>query len=153
MRRFAPLIALAGLAAAAQATAAEDGAAVYKRCAACHLADGAGVPGAFPPLKADVRALAANAAGRRYLALVVIRGVSGPITVEGKPYRGTMPAQSALNDAQVAAVLNHVVRGASAKAFTPQEIAGYRAGGAALNAAAVARLQPQAQGAGKGSGK
>ena len=31
------------------------------------------MPGAFPPLKADVRALAATAAGRRYLALVVIR--------------------------------------------------------------------------------
>lgn len=146
MRRLAILLALTGLATAGQAMAADDGATIYKRCAACHLADGAGVPGAFPPLKADVRSLATTAAGRRYLALVVIRGVSGPITVAGKAYRGTMPAQAGLNDAQVAAVLNHVVRGGSAKAFTPREIAGYRAGSAALNSAAVARLQPSVAG-------
>lgn len=142
MRRLAILLALTGLTAAGQAMAADDGATIYKRCAACHLADGSGVPGAFPPLKADVRSLAATAAGRRYLALVVIRGVSGPITVGGKAYRGTMPAQAGLNDAQVAAVLNHVIRGATAKPFTPREIAGYRAGSAGLNSAAVARLQP-----------
>jgi mono/diheme cytochrome c family protein len=141
MRRLATLLALAALAAAAPAPA-QDGATIYKRCAACHLADGSGVPGAFPPLKADVRALAATAAGRRYLALVVIRGVSGPITVAGKIYRGTMPAQAGLNDAQIASVLNHVVRGSSAKAFTAKEIAGYRAGGASLAPTAVARLQP-----------
>ena len=29
----------------------QDGATVFKRCAACHLATGAGVPGAYPPLK------------------------------------------------------------------------------------------------------
>jgi len=43
----------------------QDGAAIYKRCAACHLATGAGVPGAFPPLAADVRNLSQTAAGRR----------------------------------------------------------------------------------------
>lgn len=146
MRRFAFTLMLAGLAAAGPALAADDGATIYKRCAACHLANGAGVPGAFPPLKTDVRSLGATAAGRRYLALVVIRGVSGPITVEGKAYRGTMPAQAGLNDAQVAAVLNHVIRGGSAKPFTPGEIAGYRAGGAGLNSAAVGRLQPKVGG-------
>lgn len=145
MRRLAIMLALTGLAATGSATA-QDGATIYKRCAACHLADGSGVPGAFPPLKTDVRSLAATAAGRRYLALVVIRGVSGPITVAGKVYRGTMPAQAGLNDAQVAAVLNHVTRGGSAKTFTAGEIAGYRAGGAALSSAAVARLQPSVAG-------
>jgi mono/diheme cytochrome c family protein len=143
MRGLAILLALAGSAATGQAMAADDGATIYKRCAACHLANGAGVPGAFPPLKTDVRKLAGTPAGRRYLALVVIRGVSGPITVDGKPYRGMMPAQAGLNDAQVAAVLNHVVRSGSAKPFTPKEIAGYRAGSAALNSAAVGRLQPK----------
>ncbi len=146
MRRFSTLLAFAALAVAGPAVAADDGATIYKRCAACHLANGAGVPGAFPPLKTDVRALAGTTAGRRYLALVIIRGVSGPITVEGKPYRGMMPAQGGLNDAQVAAVLNYVVRGGSAKAFTVREIAGYRAGSAALNSAAVGRLQSAALG-------
>lgn len=144
MRRAAILLALAGLAASGPVARADDGATVYKRCAACHLADGAGVPGAFPSLKVDAKALAATPAGRPYLALVVIRGVSGPLTVAGKAYRGTMPAQAGLNDAQVAAVLNHVVKGSSARAFTPREVAGYRAGGSALNGAAVARLRPGA---------
>lgn len=146
MRPLALLLALTGLAAAGSAAAADDGATIYKRCAACHLANGAGVPGAFPPLKADAAALAGTPAGRRYLALVVIRGVSGPITVGGKPFRGTMPAQAGLNDAQVAAVLNHVVKGSSAKAFSAREVAGYRAGGLALNGAAVARLRTGAAG-------
>lgn len=142
MRRLAIMLALAGLGAATPASAADDGATVFKRCAACHLGDGAGVPGAFPPLKANAQSLAATAPGRRYLALAVIRGLSGPITVGGKVFRSTMPAQAGLNDAQVAAVLNHVLRGGSARAFTPQEVAGYRAGGASLNSAAVARLRP-----------
>lgn len=142
MRRLAIILALVSVGAASPAMAADDGATVFKRCAACHLGDGAGVPGAFPPLKANAQSLAASAAGRRYLALAVIRGLSGPITVGGKAFRSTMPAQAGLNDAQVAAVLNHVIRGGSSKAFTPAEIAGYRAGGASLNSAAVARLRP-----------
>lgn len=139
MRRLAILVALTGL--TAGHAAAQDGAAVYKRCAACHLATGAGVPGAFPPLKSNTASLAATPAGRRYLALVVIRGVSGPITIGGKPFRGMMPAQAGLNDAQVAAVLNHVLKGSSAKPFSASEVAGYRAGGTALNSAAVGRLR------------
>ncbi|HBK93363.1 MAG TPA: cytochrome C biogenesis protein CcsB, partial [Parvularcula sp.] len=31
---------------AATAAAADDGAAAWRRCAACHLADGKGIPGA-----------------------------------------------------------------------------------------------------------
>lgn len=120
-----------------------DGATIYKRCAACHLATGAGIPGAFPPLGADVRDLSQTAAGRRYLALVVIKGVSGPLTVEGKPYRGTMPAHADLNDAAVASVLNHVVTKVakgSGRAFTATEIAKTRKADAGLNAAAVGKL-------------
>lgn len=125
---------------------APNGAAIYQRCAACHTATGAGVPGAFPPLGEDFRKLAANPGGRRYLALVVIRGISGPISVSGRSYRGVMPAQgSALDDAAVAAVLNHVGTriATSGPAFRPlsaREIAGYRAGAGAISSAAVARL-------------
>jgi len=144
MRGLAILLALTGLAAAERAMAADDGATIYKRCAACHLASGAGVPGAFPPLKADAAALAATPAGRRYLALVVIRGVSGPITVGGKPFRGTMAAPGRPNNAPVAAGPPHMLKGSSAKAFSAREVAGYRAGGLALNSAAVARLRTSA---------
>ncbi len=146
MRRLAILLALPVAFAAGPVAHAQDGATIFKRCAACHLPTGAGVPGAFPPLKADVATLAGSPAGRRYLALVVIRGVSGPITVGGKPFRGTMPAQGGLNDTQVAAVLNHVLKGSAAKPFSAKEVAGFRAGGASLNSAAVAKLRTSATG-------
>ena len=146
MRMLALAGALALLPFAGSAAAQDvDGAAIYKRCAACHLATGAGVPGAFPPLRTDVRAMAMKPAGRRYLTLVVTKGVSGPITVEGKTYRGVMPAQAGLNDAQVAAVLNHVLATSAkgtpaAKPFTAAEVAKARASGNGMHAAAVGKL-------------
>lgn len=119
----------------------QTGAAVFTRCAACHLATRAGVPGAFPPLRGNVTSLAANPAGRRYLALAVIRGLAGPITVAGRPYRGVMPAQSGLNDAQVAAVLNHLLAGSTARLFSANEVAAFRAGGASLTSTEIARMR------------
>ncbi|ABD26129.1 cytochrome c, class I [Novosphingobium aromaticivorans DSM 12444] len=141
---FGLVPAAALLALALPADAAPDGATVFARCAACHTRTGAGVPGAYPPLGADFRALAAKSAGRRYLALAVIKGLSGPITVEGKPYRGVMPAQ-VLDDATTAAVLNHVgtqiaKTGPAFKPFTDKEVAGHRASGSGLSAADVAKL-------------
>lgn len=147
-RLILPAIGAILAAAASAASAAVDGARVYQRCAACHLATGAGVPGAFPPLKADVRALAGMPAGRRYLSLAVIKGLSGPIDVEGKPYRGMMPAQAGLDDEAVAAVLTHVTGtvaggGKAVKPFTAAEVKAARDSGGGLDAAAVAHLQPK----------
>lgn len=140
-------VALAALAltAAGAADPAPNGARLYTRCAACHTASGKGVPGAYPPLGSDFRKLAAKSDGRRYLALVVIRGINGAITVEGKPYRGVMPAQSGLNDDAVAAVLNHVgtaiaTKGPKFAPFTAAEVAAARASGAALGGGDVAQL-------------
>jgi mono/diheme cytochrome c family protein len=125
-----------------------EGEAVYKRCAACHLPSGAGVPGAYPPLRGDIRALAAKPEGRRYLALVVTKGVSGPIAVEGKTFRGVMPAQAGLTDAQVASVLNHVIasfsKGATVKPFSAAEITQAKASGAGMTSAAVGKLNAPA---------
>jgi mono/diheme cytochrome c family protein len=120
---------------------AQTGAALFTRCAACHLASRAGVPGAFPPLRGNVTSLAASGAGRRYLALSVIRGLSGPIMVAGRTYRGTMPAQGALNDAQVALVLNHLLAESTARPFSANEVSGYRAGGATLTSSEIARMR------------
>ncbi|WP_156397603.1 MULTISPECIES: c-type cytochrome [unclassified Sphingomonas] len=133
------------------ASAAADGAKVYQRCAACHLPTGKGVPGAFPPLQADVRALAGIPEGRRYLVLAVTSGLSGPLTVEGKTYRGMMPPQSGLDDEAVAAVLSHVTGeiaggGRTVKPFTAAEVRMAQDSGAGLDAAAVARLQPKLSG-------
>lgn len=148
---FPGVLAAASLAAATAAAPVPNGATLYARCAACHTATGKGVPGAFPPLGVDFRKLAARPAGRRYLVLAVTRGVNGAITVEGKPYRGVMPAQAGMDDAAVAAVLNHVgttitKSGPAFSAFSATEVAKARSGGASLSAADVARLHASAGG-------
>lgn len=124
---------------------ADDGAAAWKRCAACHLADGKGVPGAFPRLAGRLHDAAASEAGRAYLILTVTAGVMGPIDVDGKTIRGFMPAQAGLTDADVAAVLNHAaalpgpdgMARAAAKAFSAEEVAAIKAAHPAANPNAV----------------
>lgn len=152
MRRMAPLPALLALlgvpplVAIAPAALAEEGATLYRQCAACHLPTGAGVPGTYPPLaSADFKAQSATAAGRRYLALVVLKGAIGALTVDGRPYFSVMPAQSQLDDADVATVLNYVATqiakvGEGFQPFTPAEIATVRAADAGLTAQQVAAM-------------
>lgn len=129
--------------------AAEDGGAAWKRCTACHLADGKGIPGAFPRLAGRLHDAALSDAGRAYLILTVTAGVMGPIEVDGKTIRGIMPAQAGLTDADVAAVLNHAsaLPGPDGKApapvkpFTAEEVASVKAAhpGATPNAVHAAR--------------
>lgn len=147
-RAIAALAAALAWAASAPARAQTvDGAAVYRRCAVCHQPDRGGLPGTFPPLRANVATAAARPDGRSYLALVVTRGLSGPITIDGKPYRGAMPAQAGLTDAEAAAVLNHLLEtfgGRLARPFTAAEVGQARKAGAALDPVAVGRLRPGA---------
>jgi len=130
---------------AAQSADGPDGAVLFKRCAACHLPTGMGVPGAFPPLQKDFRERAAQAEGRHYLVLAVVKGLSGPITVDGKTYRGVMPAQAGLDDAAIAAILNHVGTtvakvGPAFKPYSVAEIVAAKNWGKALDAGKLAAL-------------
>ncbi|MDR3451848.1 MAG: cytochrome c [Rhodoferax sp.] len=88
------------------AGAAVDGAAVFaSHCAACHQASGLGLPGVFPPLAGSDWVAGKKAT----LIAIVLHGINGPLTVEGKPFNGAMPTfQGQLQDAEVAAVLTHV---------------------------------------------
>ena len=64
----------------------------YARCAACHLADGTGVPGMFPPLAGNAHRFFASPEGRSYLASLVVGGANGAIEIQGVSYAGVMPA-------------------------------------------------------------
>lgn len=81
-----------------------NGKLVYnKNCVACHQINGAGIPGAFPPLaKSDYL----NANVNRAIKQVIV-GSSGPITVNGKKYTVPMPKPN-LNDQQIADVLTYI---------------------------------------------
>ena len=92
------------------ATAAIAGKENFKRCIACHLADGAGIPGAFPKLRGRLAQIVQHKGGRDYLTMVVANGLTGAITVQGQPYMGVMPAQSyGLDNKQLAALLNQAI--------------------------------------------
>jgi mono/diheme cytochrome c family protein len=84
-----------------------DGAAIYVGCAACHQANGRGLPSVFPPLAGHAADL--YEASRDYLIDVVLYGLMGRITVDGVAYDSAMPSHSYLSDAEIAAVLNHVL--------------------------------------------
>ncbi len=84
----------------------EKGKQVYMGlCFACHMADGKGLPNAFPPLAASDYLLA----DRDRAIRVVLKGLTGAVTVNGKKYESAMPPQEAvLTDAQIADVLTYV---------------------------------------------
>ena len=106
-----------------------------ERCAMCHQAGGAGLPGQFPRLAGRVNGIAQTAAGRRYLLLLLLNGMVGPIDVDGQRIAGLMPSMAALKDQEIADLLNHATQlGARAKngktaAFTAAEVAAVRRGG------------------------
>jgi mono/diheme cytochrome c family protein len=88
------------------APAGPDGAAIFaSRCASCHQATGAGVPGVFPPL-AGSEWVNGDA---KTVARILLVGINGKIDVSGATYNGTMPAfGNSLSDAEIAAVASHV---------------------------------------------
>lgn len=71
----------------------EKGAELYQQnCAACHQANGQGLPGAFPPLaKSDF--IAANPDA---VLEVTVKGRQGELVVNGAKYNNVMPAMSYL---------------------------------------------------------
>lgn len=88
----------------------EYGGDAYATCAACHLPDGVGIPGAFPPLRNRMAGIAALDGGREYLVTVVTYGLMGTIDVQGVQYFGVMAGNAGpMTPADIAAALNYVV--------------------------------------------
>ncbi len=105
-----------------------EGEALYQRCVTCHMADGNGLAGAFPPLAGSEWVTGPAA---RPIA-IVLHGLQGPITVKGQVYNSAMIAYGTgvpMSDDEVAAVLTYVRSsfGNSAPAVTPAEVAAVRA--------------------------
>jgi len=74
-------------------------------CSVCHQANGAGLPGVFPPLaKSDYLA-----ADPRRAVAIPLRGLTGKVTVNGIEYDSVMPPMSQLNDDEIANILTYVL--------------------------------------------
>lgn len=92
-------------------------------CQACHMDEGQGLEGAFPPVaKSDYLM-----ADKKRSIEQVIYGVKGEIKVNGKIYDGEMP-ETDLRDEQVSDVLNYVRNsfGNKGPAVTPEEVKAQR---------------------------
>ncbi len=93
-------------------------------CAACHQANGQGIKGAFPPLaKSDYL----NADKTRAIG-VVVKGLSGEVTVNRNKFNSVMPALG-LSDEDIANALTFVYGnwGNAGHEVTPAEVKAVRA--------------------------
>jgi nitrite reductase (NO-forming) / hydroxylamine reductase len=133
----------------------EAGQAAYlANCAACHQPDGKGLKGAFPPLAAS-----SWLAEQPLSAAIetVVKGMTGPVEVNGERYDGVMPAMSHLSDADIAAILSHVYSAGfnnQARAVTAEQVAEVRAASGAPTDPAQGEPHPgtsQAQAAYEGA--
>ena len=111
---------------AAQVADDDIGKATFTRiCAACHQAQGQGIPGTFPPLaQSDYLA----AAPKAKLIGHVMHGLTGPVTVNGMTYNGQMPPMQFLSDEEIAGALSFARAswGNKLDKVTPAEVAAVR---------------------------
>ncbi|HEY1056227.1 MAG TPA: PVC-type heme-binding CxxCH protein, partial [Emticicia sp.] len=108
------------------------GKAIYAKegyCATCHQADGKGLTASgFPPLAGTTWV---NGNEERAIK-IVLKGLLGPIEVNGKKYPGQVPMtpfEGLLNDKEVAAVLTYVRNsfGNNSPAIQPEKVKAVRA--------------------------
>ncbi|GGZ15274.1 hypothetical protein GCM10007049_04180 [Echinicola pacifica] len=94
---------------------------VYKEfCITCHMSNGKGIEGAFPPLDSADFLLKNREASIRAVKF----GLSGELTVNGKEYNNTM-TNLGLYDEEVADVMNYVLNSwsnKSKKMVTEEEV-------------------------------
>ena len=104
----------------------EKGKQVYMGlCFACHQPDGKGLPGAFPPLAGSDYLMADRTRAIR----IVLKGLTGPVVVNGVKLESAMPPQEAvLTDAQIADVLTYVTNawGNQGEVFTADQVKAVR---------------------------
>jgi mono/diheme cytochrome c family protein len=99
----------------------ERGKEVYVlECQSCHLAEGEGLPGVYPPVaKTDYLKQPTN-----FLINIILKGQTGEITVNGTKYNTPMPAQEYLTDEKISDVLNYIRNSWTNKgaAITPAQV-------------------------------
>lgn len=109
------------------ATTALNGETEYQTvCGTCHQADGNGMAGAFPPL---TESPFVTAASPNRLIAIVLKGLTGPITIKGVEYNSVMAPWESLTDDQIAAITTYERSswGHTAAAVTPAMVAEVRA--------------------------
>ncbi len=96
-------------------------------CGACHQPSGKGLPNAFPPLAGSDFLMA----DKDRSIEIALRGLKGPVTVNGQSFDSMMPPQSHLSDAELANLLTYIRNswGNTGEAVTKEEVAAKRTPG------------------------
>ena len=87
---------------------------------------GKGMAGLAPALAGTLTPLVGQEDGRKYIAGVLVHGLSGKIVSQGVTFMGAMPPQSAVSDDELAEIGNYLARdlnGAKDNVFTAKDIA------------------------------
>jgi nitrite reductase (NO-forming) len=102
-------------------------------CSTCHQPNGEGMEGVFPPL-AKSSVIKENP---KRIVDIIMHGLNGPITVNGKDYNSTMPAMAQLTDDEVANISTYVLNswGNPGGRITKEEVAARRKAPAPADAA------------------
>jgi len=105
------------------------GADVYKSiCSPCHQPNGMGAKGQFPPLAGSDWV---NTEGPNRILRIVMKGLNGPLEVNGEPWNAVMPGFGDVipSDEDLAAVVSFVRNswGNEASICTPEQAAAVRA--------------------------
>ena len=89
-------------------------------CIACHMENGEGVPGLYPPLTQTDYILGE----KKRLINVVLHGLEGPTEVKGEKYNNIMAKLDYLRDDQIAEVLSYIRSnfGNNADAVSAEEV-------------------------------
>src|ERR1700745_1740006 len=95
-------------------------------CQTCHQANGVGVSGQYPPLAGSEF----TTGGSRRMAMIVMKGVQGPVTVKGQQFGAAVmqPWDKTLTDKQIADVMTYERSewGNNASPVAPEQIAAFR---------------------------
>lgn len=73
-------------------------------CLSCHMENGEGVPGLYPPLTQTEYVLG----DKERLIKIILLGQEGPIVVKGQPYNNIMTKLDFLGDKEISEVLTYV---------------------------------------------
>ncbi|HPG09086.1 MAG TPA: PQQ-dependent sugar dehydrogenase [Saprospiraceae bacterium] len=93
-------------------------------CGACHQADGKGDGTRFPPLLNSEYV----SGDMKELVRIILKGMEGPMTVNGQGFNGAMPANDFLTDDELALIVTYIRRefGNGANSLQAYDARGYR---------------------------
>ncbi|CUA85405.1 cytochrome D1 domain-containing protein [Pseudidiomarina woesei] len=88
------------------ASASDDGKKAYEaNCQACHQPNGKGLAGAFPPLASNPNVTS----DKLHVVRTILKGMSGPLEVNGQKYNAVMPPMQHISDEDIADIANYVL--------------------------------------------